>query len=209
MDPVDLGPDTAEFLTALPHRVPVLAFAVDALGNDLEHELGGVLVIATAPGAVPLKVVEQRTRVLADVAKVDRLAALGQEQQAVELLEEDGVGLVDGAQHGLAGVGELAEEDADGPGALRVEAAGGLVEEEEQLGLGDELDADGEELALLDVEALAGYADDGVGVLFHAEHLDDFLDELELFLFADGLGAAQHGAEAEGFADRGRVEVEI
>ena len=75
--------------------------------------------------------------------------------------------------------------------------------------LGDKLDADGEELALLDVEALSGDTNDGVGVLLHAEHLDDLFDKGKLFLLADGLGATEHGTEAQRLADGGGVEVEI
>ncbi|TKW53776.1 hypothetical protein CTA1_1208 [Colletotrichum tanaceti] len=209
VDPVNLGLDAGPLGARPPHGVPVLAPRVGAVVDDLEHVLGRVLVVAAGPGAVGLEVVEQGARVVANVAKVDGAAAAGEEQQAVELLEQDGAGLVDGAEHGLARVGELAQERADGPRALRVEPAGGLVEEQEQLGLGRQLDADGQELALLHVEALARHAHDGVGEVAHVEHVDDLLHEGVLLLAADGPGLAQHGAEPQALADgcRGHVEV--
>jgi hypothetical protein len=208
-DAVNLGKHLFVFRALLPHIVPVLALIVAALRHDLEHVLGRVLVVAAVAGAVPLEIIQQRLRVAADIAKVDGAPALGEEQQPIKLLEQNGVGLVDGAEHGLSGVGKAAEQHADAPGALGVEAAGGFVQEEQQLGLGHELDADGQHLALLDVQAVAGNADDGVGVLLHAEDLDHLLDEGVFFLDRDGLGTAEHGAEAQTFADGGRVEVEI
>jgi hypothetical protein len=209
MDPLHLGNNPLALLTALPHRVPVLAAVVGALGHDLQHELGRVLLWAAVPRAVSLKVIEKRPGVLANITKVDRSPALGQKEQTVELLEEDGVGLMNSTEHSLTRIRQLAKEHADCPGALRIETTGRLIEEEEQFRLGDKLDADGEEFALLDVEALTGNADHGVGVLFHAEHLDDLLNELKLFLLANCLGPTQHGTETETLPDCSCVKVKI
>ena len=63
--------------------------------------------------------------------------------------------------HALSDPGELiGEEVADGPRGLRVQSAGRLIQEEKQLRLGGELDADRESLALLDVETFARHTDD-------------------------------------------------
>jgi hypothetical protein len=55
---------------------------------------------------------------VAYVAKVDRFAAFSEEEEAVKFLEEDGGRLVDGAENGLAGRGQLLEEGDNGPGGL-------------------------------------------------------------------------------------------
>lgn len=66
-------------------------------------------------------------------------------------------------------VGELPKKRADTPSRLRVETGRRLVEEEKQFGLCDKFDADGETLALLDVESFTGYTDDGVSVFLRAQ----------------------------------------
>jgi len=58
--------------------------------------------------------------VLAELAEVDGLATAGKEEEAVELLEEDCAGLMNGAEDGLAGRAEFAEKGDDGPGTLRI-----------------------------------------------------------------------------------------
>ena len=46
-------------------------------------------------GAVPLKVLDHRHRLLADIAKVDRLSACAEQQQPIKDLEEFTRGLMD------------------------------------------------------------------------------------------------------------------
>ena len=43
---------------------------------------------------------------------------------------------MDGAENSLAAAGQLFHKVTDGPGGLAVEAGGGFVEEEEELGFG-------------------------------------------------------------------------
>lgn len=112
-------------------------------------------------------------------------------------------------QNSLSRVGKLTEKGTNSPRTLRIQAAGRFIEEDEQLGAGGELDADGEELALLNVKAFAGDADDGVGKVAHVEHVDDVFDVAVLVLIANRRGLAEHGAEAEAFADGGGFEMEI
>ena len=152
---------------------------------------------------------QHRLRVLAEVAKEDRRAALFEKQEAVELLEELGRRLVDRSEDGLAVVGELAEEEHDRPRRLRVETRGRLVEEDEEGGLGGELDADREALALLDVEAHADLADERLGVRLHLEELDDLLDVGELLGLGRRARLTEEGREDEGLAHRRRRHVRV
>jgi hypothetical protein len=50
-----------------------------------------------------LEVVQQGLRILTNVTEVDSLATFGEEEKTVELLKEDGAGLMDSAKDGLAG----------------------------------------------------------------------------------------------------------
>ena len=99
-----------------------------------------------------LKVIDHGPGIQSEVTKVYHLASLLQEKHAIELLKEEGRGLVDSAKDGLALVGEFPEEVTDGPGCLTVEARSGFVEEEKQFGLRGEFDTNCETLALLSVE---------------------------------------------------------
>jgi hypothetical protein len=90
-------------VTGLPDIIPLFPFIVLAGVNDFEHVFRGVLFFAALAAAVVLEVVEELLGVLADFAEVDGFAALGEEEEAVEFLEEDCARLVDGAEDGLAG----------------------------------------------------------------------------------------------------------
>jgi hypothetical protein len=90
-------------VTSLPDIIPLFPFVVLAGVDNLEHVLRGVLFFAALAAAVVLEVVEELLGVLADFAKVDGFAALGEEEEAIEFLEEDCAWLVDGAEDGLTG----------------------------------------------------------------------------------------------------------
>lgn len=109
--------------------------------DGLEHELGRVGV-GRAGRSVSLQILGQDVRVLSDVSEVDALSPSLEKKESVEVLEEEGVGLMDGAEDRLAGGGELSEESDDVEGGLSVETRGGLVEEEEKLRLRSKLDSD-------------------------------------------------------------------
>lgn len=102
--------------------------------------------------AVLLEVVSERRGVCTDLAAVDSLATGGQEEQAVELLEQDGRRLMDGAQDGLATVSKLPHQGADRPSSLRVETGSGFVQEKKKLRLRGKLDGNRQTLALLDIK---------------------------------------------------------
>ena len=193
-----------------PHLRPVdVGVGARRGADDLEHPLGRVGLGRAGRRAVALEVVGHGAAAGADLAKVDGAAALGQEEQAVEALEQHGARLVDGEQDGLAVAREFFHQVADGPAGLAVEARRRLVEEQQQLRLGRHLDADGQALALLDVEALAGHADHGVGVVLHLEQLDDLLDVVQFRAAADVGGLAQQRGELQALAHGRGLQVQV
>lgn len=164
---VGIRPDLAPVFVADAWRL--------ARSDGVEHPFGWIRV-RRADRAVLFEVVAQNLGIPTYVAEVDRLAAPLEEKQAVEVLEERGIRLMDGAEDGLPGGGELAEKTDDVKGGLRVETRRRFVEEQEELGLGGEFDADGDSLALFDGQAGLGLADDGIGDILHLEQRDDLLD---------------------------------
>lgn len=119
---VNLSLNILCLLTILPNFVPVRSLSRRSSVDDLEHEFSRVLVILTVSSSIGLEVVKKCSGVLSDITEVDSLTALCQEEKAIEFLEKNSAGLMDGTENSLAGVGELAEEGADGPGTLRVQS---------------------------------------------------------------------------------------
>lgn len=169
----------------------------------------GVVALAAVLVGPGVEVFEHGLRVLAEIAEVDGLAALLQQQEAVESLEQLGRRLMDGGEDGLSVVRELAQQEHDRPRRLRVETRSRLVEEDEQGRLGDQLDTDSETLALLDVETHADFADDRLRVRFHLEELDDLLDKLELLRLRDRARLTKQCRELKGLADGGGRHVDV
>ena len=119
--------DLLGFFAALPSLKPVVVF----LSGNLKHVLSWVLVVATFACAIAGEVLQEGFRVVSDVTKVDGLAALSQEEESVELLEQNGRRLVNSTQDGLSVVRKLAQESADCPGRLGIQTTGRFVEEQE------------------------------------------------------------------------------
>lgn len=112
--------------------------------------------------------------------EVDGASTSLEQEQTVEHLEEQGVGLMNlpksqrrigceagrkashRAEDGLTGSGELAKEANQIVGRLTVETGSRFVEEKQELRLRGELDADGETLASFDRETEAGETDHGL-----------------------------------------------
>lgn len=92
---------------------------------------------------------------LLDLAKVHSASALLEEKHAIEFSKDGGGGLMNRAQDGLTGGGELAQECDDEVRGLTVETGSRLVEEQ-QSWLGDEFDTDGETLASFNSETSCG-----------------------------------------------------
>jgi hypothetical protein len=104
--------------------------------DGIEHVLGGVGFRGTLGAAVGLEVVDQILGVMAERAVEDDATAGLEEEELVEVLKEDGGGLMDGAKDSLACVGELTEETNDVEGCAGVETRGRFVEEHEEFRLG-------------------------------------------------------------------------
>ncbi|GKT65725.1 hypothetical protein ColTof4_03509 [Colletotrichum tofieldiae] len=204
--------DVSKLGAVVPDVGPVLVSdAGRGAGADgLEHVLGNV-VGGLGDSAVALQVIAQDDGVLANVAKVDGAPTPLEEQETVKVLKQGGVGLVDGAENGLSGGGQLLEEAHNVEGALAVKTGGGLVEEEEELGLGGQLDTDGHTLALLDRQAELGGSNDAVGDVLHLQQGDDLFNIRESLRDRGLVGLAEEGGEAEGLADGlgGIVEIEL
>lgn len=89
-----------------PRVAPVLALVVwVARADHVQHPLGGVGVGWALVSAVGLEVLDERLAVLAQLASVNDAAARLEQDELVEVFEENGGGLVDGTEDGLAGVG--------------------------------------------------------------------------------------------------------
>lgn len=116
MDTLDFRFNSSGFLTPFPDVEPVFSLCVLAGVHDIEHEFCWVLVRFTRSGAVALKVVQEGAAVFANFAKVDRFTTASEEEESIELLEEDGAGLVDCAENCLTVVCQLPQERANSPG---------------------------------------------------------------------------------------------
>lgn len=174
--------------------------AAEGAETYLEHELSRVDTGRELGGAVALEIAAEDLGLFANLAEVDRLAATSEEEEAVETSKEHRRRLVDRAEDGLTVVLERLEQVEDSPTRLRVEAGRRLVEEEEELWLGDHLDSDRQALALLDVETFAETTDNGVGVLVHLEKGEDLLNIGELLGPRHTGRLAEQSAELERFA---------
>jgi hypothetical protein len=170
-------------------------------GSDgIEHVLGGV-GLGRAVCAVLPEVADKVLGVRADRAKVDSATATLEEKETVKLFEEKSVRLVDGAQDGLTGSGELLEEANDVVGRLTIETTGRLVEEQQELRLGSELDTDGKTLPGLDTKTIAGETNHRVGNVLHLEQLQDLFNVVVLLALWHIMGLAEVSREPKGLAD--------
>lgn len=118
---------------------------------------------------------------------------------------------VEGKRHGslTTVIGKLAKEKHDGPGRLRIETRGGLVEEYEESRFRSELDSDRETLPLFDVETHSNFSDESLGVSLHLEQLDDLFDVFELLRVRGGARLPQERAEAQRLPNSSRRHVHI
>ncbi|KAI3475787.1 hypothetical protein L1887_62784 [Cichorium endivia] len=190
-------------------RPRLVAHALHRSGSHgVEHVLGHVDLFG-ALGSALGKVVDNVRRVGSDGAKVDRLATALEQKQAVELLKEQRVGLVDRAQDRLTGRSELLEEAHHVVRRLTVQTRSGLVEEEQQVRARSKLHTDRHSLAVADAETELGNTDHGIRDLLHLEQLDNVLDVRILVLLGHVLRLAQVRTEAQSLAHRRRALVDV
>lgn len=121
MDALDLHFDFFSFFALFPDVEPVFSLCVLAGVHDIKHVFRRVLVGFTLSGTVGLEVVQENATVFANFAKVNCLSATSKEEESVELLEEDGTGLVYCAKNSLTVVCQFPEECANSPRGLGVE----------------------------------------------------------------------------------------
>mmetsp|Transcript_416 Transcript_416/g.831 ORF Transcript_416/g.831 Transcript_416/m.831 type:complete len:361 (-) Transcript_416:239-1321(-) len=171
--------------------------------GHLENQVSGV-------GELPELQVEVFRQIgggVSDVALVD-LVAFVEEEEAVELVEELGRGLVDGADDGEVVPARLALEHADDPeGGGAVEAAGRLVTQQ-QVGVSDELVPNTGSLPLTPRQSfLEDTADDRLAALLQSQPLNNAI-YLLLDLPVRELGP-QLRREPKGLLRRERVQEHI
>lgn len=83
---------------------------MDTIGFDV-LTFSGVLLLLDL-GTTLLEVSKQVLATSSDGSVVYASTTLLEQQQAVEVFEEDGVGLMDGTENGLTGGGKLSQESA-------------------------------------------------------------------------------------------------
>ena len=206
----ELAADLGTLGAVLPHFRPVdFGYKTRSSADDFQHPLSGIRVGGALCSPVVFKVLDQGGHVLAEIPKVDRFSAGREEQQAVELLHQHGGRLVDGAEDGLAVVGKFTHERADGPGGLRVKTRSRFVEEEQQVRFGSDLNADGQTLALFNVETFTEDTDNSISVLLHAQHFDHLIDVCNLLSTRDVSWLPEQSGESQSLTDSADLEVEV
>ena len=93
------------FGARLPRGGPVLRdLRIDACADGAQDVLCGVLVVLVMRRSVAFEIFEHGVRIGPDVSEVHSFSAASQKKKAVEVFEQDGGGLVDGAHEGHARV---------------------------------------------------------------------------------------------------------
>lgn len=182
-----------------PDVAPIAALGQGA-GAHLDDKFSWVNVFR-AVSIVLGKVVLNHRSIIADISKVDSLAALSKKEKSVELSKERCRWLMNGDEDCLADVGELAKETNSLEGGLPVKTRGWLVEEDKNGWLGDELNTDGEALALFDGETRSDTTDECVLNVVQLEKIDNCVDVSKLFLLRSVAGLSEKSAELKRFSD--------
>lgn len=120
--------------------------------DSSQHPFRRILAFGALGSTVLLKIINENTRSLADLAKVDGLTTSSEEEETVKLFKKHSGRLVDGTENSLTVFGQLSKEEKNVPGGLRVETRGGFVEEKQKGRLGYELNTNGEPLSLFNIE---------------------------------------------------------
>jgi hypothetical protein len=121
--------------------------------NDFKHNFSRIFIATELSGAISLEVFRQNMGVFANVAVVNSLSSLSEEQKVVELLEQDGGWLMDSAKNSLSIVGKLAKKSTDRPGSLGIKPRGWFVKEEKKSRFSGKLNTDSKTFALLNIES--------------------------------------------------------
>lgn len=143
-----------------------------------------------------------------DATKVGGSSTALEKQDGVELGEEGGGRLVDGAEYGLTGCDELLEERDNDKGRLSIETRGGFIQEEDGRA-GNEFDGDGESFSLLDTEAGTRYTNDGVLDVVKLEKFDDLVDVGDPLFVGGRLGLSESCRKLECLANGRLRQVDV
>ena len=104
---------------------------------------------------------------------------------------------MDGAKNSLALVRKLPQKPDDVPRALTIQPRRRFVQEQQQFGLGGELNTDRETFASFDVQG----EDEGIGEGLELQEFDDFLDIGVFLLLRDVVRLPQVSGESHGLTD--------
>lgn len=108
---LDLLLSRTKLVGILPHLMPIDgSLRRSTCSNRFENELGRVVPRATTKIRPLVKVIDERRRVLAEIAKVNRLAALLEQQESVKDLEQFTRRLMNRCENGLSMVGQFTEQ---------------------------------------------------------------------------------------------------
>ena len=113
--------------------------------------------------------------------------------------------MVDRAKNGLTLVRKLPQEPNNVPRALTIQSRGRFVQEQQQLGLGGELDTYRKTLAGFDVQRY----DDRISEGLKLQEFDDLLDICVLLLLRDVVRLPQVSREPHGLTDSSCAFVDI
>lgn len=116
---------------------------------------------------------------------------------------------MDGTQDGLTGGSKFSQETDNVEGALTVETGSRLVQEEQELGLGSQLDTDGKSLSSFDTETVTRETNHGVGEILEFQQFEDFLNIVVLFRLGDVGGLTEVGRVSHGFTNSGSPFVNV
>ena len=120
-----------------------------------------------------------------------------QQQKTIEAGEQKSRRLVDRAKNSLALVGELPQKPNNVPRALTIQPRCRFVQEQQEFGLGSELNTDRETFASFDVQR----EHKGVGERLELQKLNDFLDVRVFLLLRDVIWLSEVSGEPHSFAD--------
>lgn len=187
-------------------RVPPFFIPIDlvGLGCGFEDELRNVLGRGTHNTTVR-KVLDNIRTVLANRTEVEGVSTGVESQDHVELLDQHGRRLVDGAHNRLTGLGELLQESHNRERGLTVQSTGRFIQEQQETGLRGQFDTDSHTLLLFHAER----TDDSILDLVQLQQVKNPVNIGDLLLTRRVAVLSKDGRELESFTDGRCVVVQI
>lgn len=187
-------------------RVPPFFIPIDlvGLGCGFEDEFRNVLGRG-AHNTTVRKVLDNIRTVLANRTKVEGVSTGVESQDHVELLDQHGRRLVDGAHNRLTGLGELLQESHNRKRGLTVQTTGRLVQEQQETRLRGQFNTDSHTLLLFHAER----TDNGILDLVQLQQVKNPVNIVDLLLARRVAVLSKDGRELESLADGRCVVVQI